>query len=1310
MKRFNIHWSLRWTLRVIYGIVILSLAGYLGIGYFLHSHLANDLLVKQLSDRTGRTVLVKRVSMDWFRGFHLVLEDVTIPAEDGGSPWVSCRKLVATLKIWPFLSRKEIIFSRLSVEDGHLRLVKEKNGTWRGAFPGPIPPSGKVGEAQELRSASGKEAGGFTFLLPHVLLKRVAVEVFFKTSGGNKRVRLFIDQGRTMIRKKEIKGEFEGNFNLNAGTTPAEFHTRFHYTLSKSFPMEATLWVTNLSLKDLASVWGNSPLRGLEGTADLSLDAAGEIRKDFTIGGTLVVRKTGFERRDWRFVSDGGPLRLRIAGGWKRAEPGGRTPYLEVKTNPLRLRIQQRRHGGSRTLHLAFRALAFRGDYRPSLKKATFSLASHSEAKNGDAAGGLTARGAFDLGGARAFDIAFSYARFPLRQVLLFLRKGRGGPVVEAEIPRHSWRVLDVVEGKARGDFADGTVKVQSAALTIRKRDSRLHILVAPFTPPGAAPVRLDVTCENLPVSLARDNPRFLERVPTEYRTWCQAFRAGILRAARGEITVERDGEGRPSGLKIHRASLKGTEISVVMPGTGMAIDNLSLDVTYRAPCLRVKELQCDLDGDNCLKFQSLEIRDVYKKPLTLKGSAMFQSAGLNLKGGAVLSPLARFITSKLPKRLPFVPKYFEGKISALFDGTLFPFSYKTYAVSIEKVRVKALTKATNHVPAMPITILVSGSAEPGSTQIEKASMVTPLGGMTLGGTITTDATGVTTVDITSQGEVIANGNEFQGYSPRLKPLRVTGTAPFSLRLQGTWPRIFLQGHLGLTGMTLGYRDLFLKDKGLPSFVDFHVAQTGKTSCKVSWIRGKFGQFVIKLWGDLTSFSPLIGKIRCQTDTRQFRALLPLFPRLCKDRHCLMAKGDIQCDGIFAFGEPFTYHLSAEVNNATVPFPKSREPFKISRLKFLLANGVRSVDIDGFLYKGTIGNRFSLAAISREGQWFWRGRADFKYLDLDDFRPFYWPRHRMEKDGVAVRAEAPAEKEKQVGLFVKLARFLHGKFIRGAISAKGLKVLDYRLQDFFTRFDHQGTHGRIRGLNFLTPEGYGAIDVDWSEMDKGDILLKVDPIAKNLDFGKILTGLLGRDSPFTGMLSFHGALKGVGQSFHDVRKTVSGYMVAEYKNGVIKHWKVLSDIFALINIYDILKGLPDFSKEGLAYKKIKGTITVKNGIAKTDNARLESRPFFIGGQGQLNLGDGMLTLLIGVYPFKMIDKIISKVPIVGWIFTDHNKRVLGYYFRVEGHVTQPEVSSVNIESYGKNIFNIFKKIITLPIYPFLDHSKKEEKK
>ena len=1300
MKRFKIHWSMRWTIRVAYGLVILVLLAYLGLGFFIKSNLAGDFLVKQLSSVTGHPVKVGEVSMDWLHRFRLVLRKVEIPAEKG-KPWLTCQRLVAALEIWPFLTERKIVFRRLSVEEGMVRLIRKRDGSWSGVIPAPVT---RPTKGEEIASPPKKQGEKITFFFPKVVLKRVGADISFETESGLKCVKIFIDEGKVRFRKKVFLGEMKGSLKTCEKARPVDFYTRVHYSLNPASPFDASLKLSGLSFEDLEAFIGGSRSWKLHGVSDISVSMEGSLEESIEIHGSVAIHRSSFVQPPWRIEVAEKNLFFQVNGGVHVVEATRHAAFLKLNFSALPLII---RRGNGQKLHLAFQGLTLKGDYDPEKGRIGLSLDTRvrPEVENE-----VTEQGAFKLKGEMAlkegypYDVTFTYDRFPLKEALNFYHKANFYPVLESESPepreRFSLRVLDKVRGEIHGEIEGEAGPVRSASLRIEKKQMKITARSLDFSPDK--PIRFELEGRGIPATFLKDTPWLLREIPSEYRVWCRAVEKGELKEFRGEFSIHQGEKKGRKKFEVRRGDLKISDLSIVLPSSGIALENLQLGLTYRAPRLTLSGLQCVLDKENHVKVNTLTIDDVLRHPFKLRGDIAFQSSGLNLRSGEGSGPFGDFIVSKLPHPLPFIPEYFEGKVSARFDGELKPFSYKTYSVSADKAKLKGIVRKTSSFPMFPVTLIVTGQAGPDRVSIEEASLVTPMGGAFVSGSMTKDAEGRITVNAFCNGDVILKEGELSGFLPALESVHLSGVAPFSLKAQGTWPEIFVEGHIGATELSIGYRDLFLKEKGVASFIDMQITQTDRQSFKVSWIRAKFGEFIIKLWGEITSLSPLGGNLRCQTDTRQFRALLPLFPKLCKSKECFIAKGELQCDGEIDLQPSPDYRITLDLDQVVLPLPKLAEPIKIPHATVVFGSTERSVDIQGINYKASSGKLLSLKGRHKEGQWFWDAKADLDTLDLDEFMPLIWPREEGKPKVISVH-------ENKVGPFVRLVEFFHNKYVQGVISIGEIKIFDYRLQDFNMMMSHRGTQGDVRGLNFLTPEGYGAIDMDWRETHRG-IILKVRPLVKDLDFGKILTGLLRRDSPFTGWLSFHGELKGTGVSFHDVRKNVSGYLVVRFENGVIKHWKVLSDIFGFLDVYDILKGLPSFNEEGLAYKKIKGTIIVKNGIAKSENAYLESRPFYIAGQGELKLWNGMLSLIIGVYPFKMIDKFISKVPILGRIFTDKNKRFFGYFFKVKGYVTNLEVTSVNLESYGKNILNTFKKILTLPFYPFMDHPKKEEKK
>ena len=537
----------------------------------------------------------------------------------------------------------------------------------------------------------------------------------------------------------------------------------------------------------------------------------------------------------------------------------------------------------------------------------------------------------------------------------------------------------------------------------------------------------------------------------------------------------------------------------------------------------------------------------------------------------------------------------------------------------------------------------------------------------------------------------------------------MTGSVPFLFSINGTWPRLVFQGDLNGKGIFCSYKDIFIKDTNTPASVAFHISQTGPQSCRVDWIRGNLKGFLVRLWGNFDSLKPLRGKINCETNTHQIQTLFPLFPRYCKGKQCLLAKGDIQCHGWAELGEKPAYEFITDLANLILPIPGTLDPVTIASLHLHFSQQQRRLDVRDALFRESYVPQFLADGKHQEGQWIWTIRLKGGYLNLDDILLAIRNRNQGRKKTEKASEQKPQERDP----FSLIIAHLHGRFIKGSMSIKRLKILNYPLYEAFARFQQKGQEGKIVGFSFHThSHGYGAIDVFWQETKKGKIILRMHPLVKNLDFGKIVDGLLHRSSPFRGMLTFQGVLDSRGSSYQSLKDDLNGHLNVTFRDGIITHWAVLTSIFQILDVYDILtlKDFPGISRNGLKYKVIHGTIQVNHGIAKTGDAYLKSRPFFMTGEGTLDLHTHLLSLLVGVYPFKVIDSLISHIPIIGRVFTNKDKKFIGYFFEAQGPVTHPKVTSVNVKRLGKRMWDTFKKILTLPLYPFQDHHKKEKKK
>jgi hypothetical protein len=82
--------------------------------------------------------------------------------------------------------------------------------------------------------------------------------------------------------------------------------------------------------------------------------------------------------------------------------------------------------------------------------------------------------------------------------------------------------------------------------------------------------------------------------------------------------------------------------------------------------------------------------------------------------------------------------------------------------------------------------------------------------------------------------------------------------------------------------------------------------------------------------------------------------------------------------------------------------------------------------------------------------------------------------------------------------------------------------------------------------------------------------------------------------------------------------------------------------------------------------------------------------------GQVNLVDDTVDMTVAVKPFQNIDRIISKIPIAGWLLTGKEQSLVVAYYRVSGSVRDPQVAPIPLKSVGRTVFGIFRNLLEIP--------------
>jgi hypothetical protein len=196
---------------------------------------------------------------------------------------------------------------------------------------------------------------------------------------------------------------------------------------------------------------------------------------------------------------------------------------------------------------------------------------------------------------------------------------------------------------------------------------------------------------------------------------------------------------------------------------------------------------------------------------------------------------------------------------------------------------------------------------------------------------------------------------------------------------------------------------------------------------------------------------------------------------------------------------------------------------------------------------------------------------------------------------------------------------------------------------------------------------------------------------------RLLHGLGVKRQEMTGTLSLQAELSARGESAPEIRRSLLGAVKLKVEDGSVRKFATLSKIFSILNFSQLLKfQLPDMVSGGMPYNKITGDFAIQDGIASTHNLYLDSDAINLSAVGKLDLAKNELNLTIGVQPLQTVDKVVSRIPIVGWILTGKKHSLITTYFEAKGRIEDPQVTAVPVKSLAKGVLNIFKRVFELP--------------
>jgi len=232
-------------------------------------------------------------------------------------------------------------------------------------------------------------------------------------------------------------------------------------------------------------------------------------------------------------------------------------------------------------------------------------------------------------------------------------------------------------------------------------------------------------------------------------------------------------------------------------------------------------------------------------------------------------------------------------------------------------------------------------------------------------------------------------------------------------------------------------------------------------------------------------------------------------------------------------------------------------------------------------------------------------------------------------------------------------------------------------------------------LRFDSGAGRCTGQVQVTRQEDGSSLLKMSGHLENFDAAAVQHEILKMRGLITGTLKGDFYLEGEpGSNF--LQTSLGGFSL-QIKDGVLRKFPFLSKVFSLLNVSQILTlNLPDMSQEGMPFNRLKANFSLKKGILATEDLFVDSNAMNLSLVGNADLYEKKLDLVLGVKPLRTVDKIVTQIPIAGWLLTGDEKALITAHFEIKGNSDDPDVTPIPITSVSEKAVGIFKRVLGLP--------------
>lgn len=203
----------------------------------------------------------------------------------------------------------------------------------------------------------------------------------------------------------------------------------------------------------------------------------------------------------------------------------------------------------------------------------------------------------------------------------------------------------------------------------------------------------------------------------------------------------------------------------------------------------------------------------------------------------------------------------------------------------------------------------------------------------------------------------------------------------------------------------------------------------------------------------------------------------------------------------------------------------------------------------------------------------------------------------------------------------------------------------------------------------------------------------------------LLTCLLDKTDFMDGRYTVAGELISDAEK-KDFLTSLKGSVFFKAEEGRVYKLTLLSRILSVLNVSSFFKGsIPDITQKGFAYKMISIEADIKDSIIYITKAIIDGNDMTIIFNGRIDLINNDMDLTCLVAPFKTVDLIIEKIPIVSTLLSGN---LVSVPVKAIGKISDPVVVPLHPSAIGEGLINMMTNILKTPV-KLLDKISNDEK-